>query len=172
MDNESPGSARDTPLGAETPSIDDGASRAGSPLDGRAWIPIATPVVVAAVYFAIGLTVGFDVFGPGGAGRDPPVAYALLAVLFLVSLAGTLVLFRDAEETAARTDWTPEPWTFVLVGAGIVAAVGTASFALRGTPPAELVAPAIGLFVVGIAVASVAVGPVYLAVKYRRVGHL
>lgn len=126
----------------------------------HAWLLVA-PAVVAAVAVAAALA------GAGGRASGP-LRHVTVGVLFAVSLAGTLLLYDDANRVRRSVgEWRPNPWTY-LVGGGLVLLLSRLASVAGGrieNAPAFLA----GSLVVAVVVSSVAAGPVYLYRRRRRV---
>ncbi|MEA5388401.1 hypothetical protein VB779_16070 [Haloarculaceae archaeon H-GB11] len=111
------------------------------------------------------LTVALSSLGPTIPSVVVGVCYALT---LLTGVAGTVVLYDDARALGeADGDWSPNPWAYVVGGA---VGVSVAFAVLSGTSGS--LAAVFGTYVLGLAVASVVVGPVYFVRRLRHVGLL
>lgn len=125
------------------------------------WVPTVLAVVLKSLAQA-----GFL------AGPDAPAAWVLSAAVvwltFGMALLGTLALYDDARWLAsADADWHPSPWGYVGGGTVFVLALLLAPLALD--PGAVLTVPAVaGAALVALPLSSLVAGPIYLAVRYRR----
>lgn len=148
---------------------DRGPNRRRGPTAEYAWLAVL-PFVATLVGLVVGAVLGFDVFDTGSPGAVNLLPYAFLVPYFLVGLAGTLWLFRDASRLAAAdADWQPIPWVFVLAGATVLELV-VAVPVLRGELTSGVVPYLAGGYVLAGVLSSVVVGPVYLLLRRRHLG--
>ena len=141
-----------------------GASR--NSRDEFAWLAVA-PFVLTVVGIAAGLLFGFQTFDTGTAENATLLPYVVLVPYFLVGLAGTLWLVRDAQQLAdAGADWQPNPWLYVLGGACVLELYYLAP-AVHGDVEPPVVPYLAGGFVLATLLSAVAAGPVYLFARRR-----
>lgn len=119
------------------------------------------------------LTVGVAVTGVVDAvlpDFSSAIHLGLTAFVVLTGTTGTLLLYTDADELAARgADWTPSPWSYLVPGALVVAMYIV--WSVQGPESTPLRATALaGIAVVSLAVSSVPTGPIYVYNRYRNVG--
>ncbi|WP_232700731.1 hypothetical protein [Halobacterium wangiae] len=143
---------------------DPGAS--SDTLDEFAWLAFA-PFALTLVGLAAGLLFGFELFDTGTAGAPTLLPYVVLVPYFLVGLAGTLWLFRDARRLAATgADWQPNSWLYVLGGACVLELYYLVPV-IRGEVEPPVVPYLAGGFVLAVLLSAVVAGPVYLLVRRR-----
>lgn len=134
--------------------------------DQYSWLAVA-PFVLTVVGLVTGLLFGFGVFDTGTAANPTLLPYAFLVPYFLVGLAGTLWVYRDAERLAAAdADWRPNPWLYVLGGACVLELYYLVP-AVRGGVEPPVVPYLAGGFVLAVLLSAVVAGPVYLFARRR-----
>lgn len=106
--------------------------------------------------------------GPSASGL---VAFALLVPFFLLCVAGTILIYRDAVALrAAGADWTPNPWLY-FVPSALAPTLARAYPLLERVESVDgVVGFAVGTFVVALVASSLLAGPVYLYNRDRHVG--
>lgn len=107
-----------------------------------------------------GLLTLVSVPGPINVGYD--------ALLIAVAALATERLFSEAQrQSESRTDWTPNPWWYLVGGA-----IGVTALVLAGVadPATILERPTavVGIFIVGLVCASTIAGPVFLLQLWRH----
>jgi hypothetical protein len=126
-------------------------------------------LLVAPLAGAVGLSAASVLFDyPLRTGTSPSglLAFAVLTPFFLLCVAGTLALFRDASRlSTAGIDWSPNPWHYAVSSAVALTAMRSYPVVRAGGRPEGLVGFLVGTFVVALVAASILAGPVYL---YRR----
>ena len=165
--------ARAVPDGGRTTAAADadreferGPNARGEPHDEFAWLAVA-PFVLTVVGLLAGLAFGFGVFDTGTTGDANLPPYALLVPYFLVGLAGTLWVSRDAEHLAAAgADWQPNPWIYLVGGAAVLELYFLAPV-LQGDVEPPVVPYLAGGFVLATLLSAVVAGPVYLFARRR-----
>jgi hypothetical protein len=136
--------------------------------DEYAWLAVL-PFVATLVGLVVGAVLGFGVFDTGSPGNVNLLPYVALVPYFLLGLAGTLWVFRDARRLAAASaDWQPNPWVFVLGGATVLELV-VALPVLRGELTSGLVPYLAGGYVLAGVLSSVVAGPIYVLLRRRYV---
>jgi cbb3-type cytochrome oxidase subunit 3 len=101
-----------------------------------------------------------------GASPSGLLAFAVLVPFFLLCVAGTLALFRDASRVhAAGAEWSPNPWHYAVPSAIALTAIRSYPVIRTAGRAEGLVGFLVGTFVVALATASILAGPAYL---YRR----
>lgn len=147
----------------------DGRPRAEPPELDHEWL------LVAPLAGAVALTVISALVEPNplrtGTSPSGLLAFAVLIPFFLVCVAGTLALVRDASAIrAAGLDWSPNPWQYVAPSAAALSVLHAARV-VRGSGSVEgIVGVAAGTLVVALATASILAGPAYLLRRRRRLG--
>lgn len=154
----------------------DGPSDGNPPTLDRWW------VLVAPLAGAVVLSAASWLFDPNplstGTSASGLLAFAVLIPFFLVCAAGTLAVIRDATRLrAAGTDWSPNPWHYVVPSA-VVLAVMHATRLLGGIEQVgevghggtvgELVGVLAGSLVVALVASSILAGPAYLFQRRRQ----
>lgn len=112
------------------------------------------------------LALGRVALALGGVSGGITVAYD--ALLVGVAALATDRLFTEADRwQGSDTDWTPNPWWYV-VGGGI--GVTAVVLGVAGEPAVFLARPTavVGIFIVGLVCASAVAGPVFLLQRRRR----
>lgn len=146
-----------------------GPNARGESRDEFAWLAVA-PFALTVVGLLAGLAFGFGVFDTGTPGNADLSPYALLVPYFLVGLAGTLWVYRDAEHrAAAAAGWQPNPWVYVLGGAVVLELYFLAPV-LRGEIEPPVVPYLAGGLVLATLLSAVVAGPVYLLARRRALG--
>ena len=146
-----------------------GPNARGESRDEFAWLAVA-PFALTVAGLLAGLAFGFGVFDTGTAGNADLSPYALLVPYFLVGLAGTLWVYRDAEHRAtAGAGWQPNPWGYVLGGAAVLELYFLAPV-LRGEIEPPVIPYLAGGFVLATLLSAVVAGPVYLLARRRALG--
>lgn len=133
--------------------------------DGPMWLLYVPTVLGLLTLFVDTL----DLLAPVPSTISWALRVGLYWTFFLFAVAGTVYLYNDARALAA-TDrpWQPNPWAYILGGGVVVEAIQLFLIGLPSGTWQSTVASLAGLFVVGCAVSSAAVGPVYLLVRSRR----
>jgi hypothetical protein len=144
-----------------------GRSGSVSPEIDRRW------VLVAPLAGAIALTAASSLVEPNplrtGASASGLLAFAVLIPFFLVCVAGTLALVRDAARLRdAEADWSPNPWHYVAPSAVALAALHAYRVGWRVDGVEEAVGLVVGSLVVALAASSILAGPAYLLARRRR----
>lgn len=143
-----------------------GPSARSESYDEFSWLAVA-PFVLTVVGLVAGLLFGFGIFDTGTTGDATLLPYAILVPYFLVGLAGTLWIYRDAERVAdSNADWRPNPWLYVLGGACTLELYYLAPVVRGGVEP-PVVPYLAGGFVLAVLLSAVVTGPVYLFVRRR-----
>lgn len=100
----------------------------------------------------------------------PPV-YLFVTILLGLGVIGTFWIRTDAK--ALRTlgsDWQPDEGRYLGAGAIVLATIATFYVGSFSTPLSRLAGLFLGFCFIGVLVASVVVGPVYLLNRHRHIG--
>jgi hypothetical protein len=132
-------------------------------------------VLVAPLAGAIVLSAASWLFDPNplrtGTSTSGLLAFAVLVPFFLLCVAGTLAVIRDAARLrAAGAEWSPNPWHYVVPSAVVLTAIHTFPAVRSAGGTGELVGFLAGSLVVALAAASILAGPAYLLRRRRRLG--
>lgn len=136
---------------------------------GRSWVLLAPPVV-GVVLWSISVAVDPN---PLRTGTSPAglFAFAVLIPFFLVCVAGTVAIYRDAARLrATAADWSPNPWHYLVPSAAALVVVRGSLVAQRAGRVEGTVGFLVGTFVVALAASSILAGPAYLLQRHRRLG--
>lgn len=135
----------------------------------RWWVLVA-PLVGGVVLSSVSLA--FDP-NPLRTGTSPSglLAFAVLVPFFILCVAGTLALFRDAARLrTAGADWSPNPWHYVVPSALLLVAFHAYLVVRRTGRIDGPVGFLVGSLVVALATSSILAGPAYLFRRRRRLG--
>lgn len=164
-------SAGETAGAAETPesgTVEQGGRQRPEPPDlDHSWLLVA-PLAGALALSAASVLLGY----PLRTGTSPSglLAFAVLTPFFLLCVAATLALFRDASRVrAAGIDWSPNPWGYAVPSAVALTAMRAYPVVEATGRTEELVGFLAGTFVVALAAASILAGPAYLYRRHERV---
>lgn len=130
-------------------------------------------VLVAPLAGAVALSSVSWLFEPNplrtGTSASGLLAFAVLIPFFLVCVAGTLAVIRDANRLrAAGAARSPNPWHYVVPSAAVLTAIH-ALWMVRSTGGTEnLVGFLVGSLVITLAASSILAGPAYLLQRRRR----
>lgn len=154
----------ENPEAAERTAEQGGPSWPEPPALDRWWL------LVAPLTGAVALSAASVLFEPNplqtGTSPSGLLAFAVLIPFFLLCVAGTLALVRDATLLrAAETDWSPNPRRYVVPSAVLLTAIRSYPVVQTAGRVEGLVGFLVGTFVVALAAASILAGPAYL---YRR----
>jgi uncharacterized membrane protein len=151
---------------AGTPDSTGPADSDSLSLDHR-WVliaPLGGAVVLSAVSWV------FDP-NPLRTGTAPAglLAFAALLPFFLVCVAGTLTVLRDAARLrATEANWSPNPWHYVVPSALALAGMHALRTVRRAGGIEEWAGFLAGTLVVALVASSILAGPVYLLQRRRR----
>lgn len=134
---------------------------------GPSWVLLAPPLG-GVILWSISAAVDPN---PLRTGTSPAglLAFAVLIPFFLVCVAGTVTLYRDvARLRATATDWSPNPWRYLVPSAVALVVVRAFPFVQRAGRIEGAVGFLVGTFVVALAASSILAGPAYLFQRRRR----
>lgn len=134
-----------------------------------AWWLLAAPLAAALALVPVAL------LAPGAlqTGTTPAglLAFALLVPFFLLCVAGTVLLYRDATALGAvGAEWTPNPWRYLVPGALALTFARSYPVVQASGSGDELGGFVAGTFVVALVASSLLAGPVYLYDRHRHLG--
>lgn len=126
---------------------------------------LLVPAVLAVLYIAAGLVVGFSAIDPRST-TTPAVSYALLAPLFGTAVVATRELHLDADRRRMiNDDWQPNPWHYLFPGGIVLAVVGV--FRVGSVEHvSSTVAAVLGILVVASLASSIVAGPAYVVRRH------
>lgn len=159
--------SRDAPFDANAIEVtDDGDAERSPSLVAPWWLFIAPAVVGTLVTALVGAGAVDASFGV----RAPVTAFVLGLLALLFGLTGTLLIYNDAAHLdTSDGHWRPNPWAYVGGGAAVL----TAAYALASGLPKDPLAASWALVGVGLVAglaSSVIAGPLYLYIRWRRIG--
>lgn len=154
---------------------DAGTVQRGGATDPEPLAPARWWVLVAPLAGAVGLSAAAWSFEPNplrtGTSPSGLLAFAVLIPFFLVCVASTLAVIRDATRLrAAGAEWSPNPWHYVVPSAVVLTAIDAFPVIRSARGTEELIGFLAGSLVVALAASSILAGPAYLLQRRRRLG--